>query len=267
MKVLIPYSGGVNSVYALWRWLVETDHEIVAVYASEKWDKALERAPREEAAADQIAAWLQDVRAFEYRKIEWPVEYVSNVRPLRSGFVNVWDQGAVEPRYHGYAALLDAEEFGGIVTGYSLENTAVNAYQNLRGIFERPSVNCYLAGSPILETIIPQGKALDFDKVCSTLNGRFEQAEALPSDLAAMIISKCETRCDPLAKDGTAKLCMSCLYLDVAELRTDMSGVEIDTAFAKHGSYGKWRSKADPKTYTYRGNSQIKALELLGIKL
>ena len=36
---------------------------------------------------------------------------------------------------------------------------------------------------------------------------------------------------------------------------------------AKNGSYGKWRSKADPKTYTYRGKSQIKALELLGIKL
>ena len=266
MKILIPYSGGVNSVYALWRWLSETDHEIVAVYASEKWDKALERAPREEAAADQIAAWLQDVRAFEYRKIEWPVEYVSNVRPLRAGFTNTWDQGAVEPRYHGYAALLDADNFGGIVTGYSLENTAVDAYQNLRGIFERPSVNCYLAGSPVLETVIAQGADLDFDAVCAALIGRFEQFEALPAELADMIVSKCEVRHDPSAMDGSAVLCMSCLY-DQCREDVAMSGADLDAAFAQHGSYGKWRSEADLATYTYRGRSQLKALELLGIEL
>ena len=132
MKVLIPYSGGVNSIYALWRWLVETDHEIVAVYASEKWDKALERAPREEAAA--------------------------------------------------------------------------------------------------------------------------------------LIVSKCEIRHDPSAMDGSAVLCMSCLY-DQCREDVAMSGADLDAAFAQHGSYGKWRSEADPKTYTYRGKSQIKALELLGIKL
>lgn len=266
MKVLIPYSGGVNSVYALWRWLNETDHEIVAVYASEKWDAALKRAPREEAAADQIAAWLRDVRAFEYRKIEWPVPYRADIQPLRSGFTNTWDQGAVEPRYHGYAALLDAEEFDGIVTGYSLENTAVDSYANLRNIFERPSVNCYLAGSPVLETVIAQGADLDFDAVCATLIGRFEQFENLPADLAALIVSKCEVRHDPVAMDGSAALCMSCLY-DQCREDVAMSGADLDAAFAQYGSYGKWRSEADPETYTYRGRSQLKALELLGIEL
>ena len=37
MKVLIPFSSGVNSTYALHRWLTETDHDIVAIYALESW--------------------------------------------------------------------------------------------------------------------------------------------------------------------------------------------------------------------------------------
>ena len=39
MKMLIPFSGGVNSTYAMWRWLTETDCEIVARYATEEFEK------------------------------------------------------------------------------------------------------------------------------------------------------------------------------------------------------------------------------------
>ena len=60
---------------------------------------------------------------------------------------------------------------------------------------------------------------------------------------------------------------MSCLYEDVRTARTDMTGAEIDAAFAEHGSYGRWRHLADPVTYTYRGNPQQKALELMGLTL
>ena len=38
MKILIPFSGGVNSTYTMWRWLTETDYEIVARYAIEEYE-------------------------------------------------------------------------------------------------------------------------------------------------------------------------------------------------------------------------------------
>ena len=33
MKILIPFSGGINSTYSLYRWLTETDDDIIARYA------------------------------------------------------------------------------------------------------------------------------------------------------------------------------------------------------------------------------------------
>ena len=38
MKILIPFSGGVNSTYTMWRWLTETDYEVVARYAIEEYE-------------------------------------------------------------------------------------------------------------------------------------------------------------------------------------------------------------------------------------
>ena len=38
MKILIPFSGGINSTYTMWRWLTETDCEIVARYAVEEFE-------------------------------------------------------------------------------------------------------------------------------------------------------------------------------------------------------------------------------------
>ena len=31
MKILIPFSGGINSTYSLYRWLTETDNDIIAI--------------------------------------------------------------------------------------------------------------------------------------------------------------------------------------------------------------------------------------------
>ena len=38
MKILIPFSGGINSTYSLYRWLTETDAEVVARYADEEFE-------------------------------------------------------------------------------------------------------------------------------------------------------------------------------------------------------------------------------------
>lgn len=62
MKILIPFSGGVNSTYALWRWLSDTDHEITAICAEEQWSDT----PNNE---ESVVVWLRDnIRNFEFEK-------------------------------------------------------------------------------------------------------------------------------------------------------------------------------------------------------
>ena len=255
MKILIPFSGGVNSTYALWRWLAETDHKITAVCAEEQWSDK----PNNE---ESVVVWLRDnIRSFEFEKIQWPVNYISKQESIRTGFRNTMDTGVLEPRYHGYKKLINDKNPDGIVIGISLENTAVDGFDSLRSLFETDGVNNYLAGSRELIPIT-QGKDFNYDIVSADLMGRFEQREKIPSELVKLIPGKCNPRHDP---HDISYRCMSCLYESVREKRTDLSGAELDSIFAKYGSYGKWRSEADPKTYTYRGRPQEKALELLGI--
>ena len=269
MKILIPFSGGVNSTYALWRWLLQTSHDIVAVYAEETWPDQREdgRGARERAAADAIVAWLKsNVRDFTYEITQWPASYTKKLAPIRNGFANVMDVGVVEPRYAGYKALIDAHSPDGIVIGMSLENTAVDTYPNFRNQFETPGVDVYLAGCPTLDPIA-QGDALDYDAVAATMIGRFQQLAELPDEVIALMAPKCSPRHDATATDGRAVMCMSCLYDDVRTARTDMTGAELDAAFAEYGQYGAWRHLADPLTYKYRNEPQTKALELLGVDL
>ena len=269
-KFVIPFSGGVNSAHALWRWLSQTSDEIVAVYAEETWQDALVeqgREGRERVAADAIAAWLKEnVRDFTFEVVQWPTSYVEKRVPIRDGFTATVDIGILEPRYAGYKSLIDAHTPDGIVLGVSLENTATDNHDNLRGVFETDSVDVYLAGCPTLDPVA-KGAAFDYDAVASTMIGRFQQYEELPDAVVDLIAAKTSTRADPQATDGSAVASMSCLYEDVRAARTDMTGAEIDAAFAEHGKYGAWRHLADPVTYTYRGNPQKKALELLGISL
>ena len=255
MKILIPFSGGVNSTYALWRWLSETDHKITAVCAEEQWSDK----PHNE---ESVVVWLRDnIRSFEFEKIQWPVNYISKQESIRTGFRNTMDTGVLEPRYHGYKKLINDKNPDGIVIGISLENTTNDGYGKLRSLFETADVDNYLAGSRELIPIA-QGKDFNDDMVSADLMGRFEQWEKMPSELVKLIPGKCNPRHDP---HDISYRCMSCLYESVREKRTDLSGAELDSIFAKYGSYGKWRSKADPKTYIYRGQPHNKALELLGI--
>jgi len=267
MQVLIPFSGGVNSTFALWRWLSETDHEITAVYAQEKWQDVLRetgREAREKEAADKMAAWLKDnVRDFEYEVVDWPIGYSEKQTPIREGGSSTMDEGIMEPRYHGYKKLIDDKSPDGIVTGISLENTAADTHPRYRALFETDGVDIYFAGSREL-TPISKGDAFDYDALAADMMGRYEQLGELPDELVALMESKCPERHDP--RVDSSNLCMACLYEIVHEEVTDKTGKELDEAFARHGSYGKWRNEIDLETYVYRGNPQKLALELLGIE-
>jgi hypothetical protein len=263
-KALIPFSGGVNSTYALWRWLVETDHEIVASYAEEGWLAAKIgddpwRCSRETTAVEKMVTWLKEnVRDFTFEKTDvWP-DYVENEQPIRDGFTNTRDYGIIAARYQGYSNLIDAHTPDIFVPGISLENTATDCEPTYRHLYLRDGMAVHYAGARNREAISDD---FDYNAIAATLVGRFEQLDALPNDLRALIAPKSD---DPWSDDDWGKLTKG--YERVYE-QSDMTGAGLDAVFAEHGAYGQWRGEADPATYVYRGAWGVKIAEILEIDI
>jgi hypothetical protein len=263
-NILIPFSAGINSTYALWNWLSNTSHTITAMYAEEDWvtEKFSDGAAKNQAqrsCADAIVLWLKsNVRDFTYETVTWPVSYSENLQPIRDGFDMSVNVGIPEPRYRGYRQKIDGGSFDGIVLGISVENTSTDTHERWRHLTEVDGVDLYLAGAPDF-TAQQKGASFDYDAVAATLKGRFEQYEALPDAVCAMFLVPPEPDYDM----ETAFFPPS-FYEEVRKTRTDMTGVELDNAYAEAGQYGKWRSEANPETYQYRGDWLAKSLELLG---
>lgn len=260
-KVLIPFSGGVNSTYALWRWLTETDHEITAIYGIESWvglhDGDSWRVSRETRAVAAMVDWLKtNCRDFAFQqKDDWPV-VVNDEQPIRKGFTATRNYGLVSARYQGYSNIIDEHSPDIFVPGISLENTATDCEPTFRHLYLRDGMQVVYAGSPTLEAL---PEPFDYDAIAGTLKGRFEQLDALPADLRALIAPKSD---EPWSDDWYSHLGMG--YERVYG-QSDMTGAELDAVFAAHGSYGQWRGDADPVTYQYRGLWASKIAELLHI--
>ena len=269
-KTIIPFSGGINSVYQCYRFLTETDHDIVAIYGRDQNHRLLndpvkqkEWEDHEENKATTIANWLQkNVRDFVYEIMEWSHEFERRYKPIRRGFTNPMNVNLVETRYHGYADMMDSHpDATGLAMGVSSENSGTDQHEYFRSLVERDGVDIYLAG---VRDLVPvaKGDAFDYDEVAKNMSGRFEQLDFLPDELKSMVQTGCPTKCPQERCDISTRCGYQRCY---AEL--DKTGVELDDIFAKHGSYGKYRSEADPRTYVYRGNAIDKIAELFGYKI
>ena len=103
MKVLIPMSGGVNSTYALWRWLDDSDHEIVSIFFKEY---SYEMYSAEELAVTTIKHWLEkNIRSFTLLP---PIHRVTqqDYRPIRKGFRHLVNYGNLIDRFENMADVL-----------------------------------------------------------------------------------------------------------------------------------------------------------------
>ena len=195
LKILIPFTGGVNSTYSLWRWLTETDAEVVTRYAVDKWynneynDSELDR-------IREIVIYLKStIRDFEFELTEWPSNYVQELHPIRPGFkLGTWDVGKVRPRYEGYVKWQNETKTDGISIGLSLENTSMDCgYNILRSVVEQDGMDIYLGGMPDL-TPVAKGDDFDWEEVSRNMIGRFEQYEFLPKELRDLCIRYSESR-------------------------------------------------------------------------
>jgi hypothetical protein len=253
MKVLIPMSGGVNSTYALWRWLDDSDHEIVSIFFKEY---SYEMYSAEELAVMTIKHWLEkNIRSFTLLP---PIHRVTqhDYRPIRKGFRHLTNYGNIINRFEIIADTLIKENCDALVHGYSLENTSTDCYWAYKDILERTGKKIYWGSTDIRELEIPKAWAFpepeDTGTFMETISGRWEQLEALPEGLRSLVI----TCSGPSGKQATppphpTSDCWHCAVME-AYKTSGLSGCEFDQWLAERIFAGKWRKDADPKSTTYR---------------
>jgi len=246
VKILIPFSGGVNSTYSLYRWLTETDDDVIVRYGVDRFendDYNSKELQRVKSISDLLK---KEYRDFNLELGEFPKEYVEERIPIRPGFkLGTWDVGKVRPRYEGYVKWQNETKTDGISIGLSLENTSMDCgYNILRSLVEQDGMDIYLGGMPDL-TPVAKGDDFDWEEVSRNMIGRFEQYEFLPKQLQDLCIRRSK------AWNGREIAYWKTYQKFVSEGKT---GREFDLYCAKHGSYGPWRHEADPETYIYRGH-------------
>jgi len=243
MKILIPTSSGGNSAYALCQFLTQTDHEIVALHFTEGYDGA----SNERTEFDAICDWLSvNVRTFDRSYVTLPtISNADDMRPVRSGFTKNITYAFATARYENYATQIAAHSADAIAIGISLENTATDRYPILIDQVYDTGAAVYLPSISVSE---PVAANADFDTIAAQMSGRFEQLEALPTELRSLI-----TTCD--VDTCTNIWCLRCAYQRGYNhyVSTGKTGRDFDLWCAEQGSYGQWRSEADPAEYVWRG--------------
>jgi hypothetical protein len=243
MKILIPASGGVNSAYSLHQFLSTTDHEIVALHFSEGYDGA----PNERSEFDAICDWLSaNVRTFERSYVTLPqISNIDDMRPVRAGFVKNITYAFATARYENYATQIAAHSADAIAIGISVENTATDRHPILIDQVYQTGAAVYLPSISITDAVPADA---NYDTIAAQMSGRFEQYDALPVELQALI-----TSCD--VNTCTDIWCLRCAYQRGYNqyVSNGQTGRVFDRWCAEQGSYGPWRSAADPTDYVWRG--------------
>jgi hypothetical protein len=249
-KILMPFSGGINSTYSLYRWLTETDAEVVVRNGVDRFESDDFNA-KEFDRIQKISKFLKkEYRDFDLELGEFPKQYVKEQIPIRPGFKKgKYDIGSLRPRYAGYINWCFETGADGISIGICLENTATQGYEVSRresGI-ENIGVDIYLGG---VRELIPVsiGDNFNYDEVAKDMTGRFEQYEFLPKELQDLCI-----RNNSESRAGREMSYWKTYEKFIGEGKT---GRDFDLYCAKHGSYGPWRHEADPETYMYRGRGE-----------
>ena len=85
-KILISFSGGINSTYSLYRWLTETIVRVVVRYDLTilKMMTIIQKNFKE--LKKLISNFLKEYRDFDLEMGEFPKEYVEERIPIRTGF-------------------------------------------------------------------------------------------------------------------------------------------------------------------------------------
>ena len=248
MRVLVPYSGlGTNSTYGMYRWLTETDYEVVAMfldiyYSSDEYT-AFEREH-----FHRGVKWFKDnIRDFETIEKKANKTYQDKYIPIRensSYTINI-SRLSLRDVYNKTSKELNANI---ISSGKSAEDT--NGPLELSTSISKESGYDYIHPSwSLTEPVTLENR----DQVIKEMSAKWSQREKLPQELRN-IITDCTCK-------GDKEVCYFCTDLLLNEVRPE-TGQELDDVILEKLCAGKFRHLADPKTFqqNQRTNTYFKLL-------
>ena len=248
MRVLVPYSGlGTNSTYGMYRWLTETDYEVVAMfldiyYSSDEYT-AFEREH-----FHRGVKWFKDnIRDFETIEKKANKTYPDKYIPIRensSYTINI-SRLSLRDVYNKTSKELNANI---ISSGKSAEDT--NGPLELSTSISKESGYDYIHPSwSLTEPVTLENR----DQVIKEMSAKWSQREKLPQELRN-IITDCTCK-------GDKEVCYFCTDLLLNEVRPE-TGQELDDVILEKLCAGKFRHLADPKTFqqNQRTNTYFKLL-------
>jgi hypothetical protein len=252
MKILVPYSGlGTNSTYGMYRWLTETDHEVVAMfldiyYSSDEYT-AFEREH-----FNKGVKWFKD-NTRDFKTIERKcIETYSNVLvPLREGSPYKIDISRTSlSMKETYAQVAKEFDVDIISSGKSGEDTS-GPLEMATSILKGSDYKSIHPSWSLTEEVTLENR----DQVIKEMSSKWSQREKLPQGLRN-IITDCQCK-------GKKIGCYFCSDLLLNELRPE-TGQELDDLILEKLCAGKFRHLADPKTFNGLRERTWRYLGLLG---
>ena len=248
MRVLVPYSGlGTNSTYGMYRWLTETDYEVVAMFLDMYYSSDEYTAFEREHFYRGVKWFKDNIRDFETIEKKANKTYPDKYIPIRensSYTINI-SRLSLRDVYNKTSKELNANI---ISSGKSAEDT--NGPLELSTSISKESGYDYIHPSwSLTEPVTLENR----DQVIKEMSAKWSQREKLPQELRN-IITDCTCK-------GDKGICYFCTDLLLNEVRPE-TGQELDDVILEKLCAGKFRHLADPKTFqqNQRTNTYFKLL-------
>ena len=249
MRVLVPYSGlGTNSTYGMYRWLTETDYEVVAMFLDIYYSSDEYTAFEREHFYRGVKWFKDNIRDFETIEKKCEQVYPDAYEPVRENFTLNMETGSIRNFTKVYMDTAKEYKVNFISSGKSGEDSngsltkAVFISKELGYNFIHPSWS-------LTEPVTLENR----DQAIKEMSAKWSQREKLPQELRN-IITDCTCK-------GDKEVCYFCTDLLLNEVRPE-TGQELDDVILEKLCAGKFRHLADPKTFqlNQRTNTYFKLL-------
>ena len=249
MRVLVPYSGlGTNSTYGMYRWLTETDYEVVAMFLDIYYSSDEYTAFEREHFYRGVKWFKDNIRDFETIEKKCEQVYPDAYEPVRKNFTLNMETGSYKNMRKVFIDTAKEYKVDFLSSGKSGEDSngsltkAVFISKELGYNFIHPSWS-------LTEPVTLENR----DQAIKEMSAKWSQREKLPQELRN-IITDCTCK-------GDKEVCYFCTDLLLNEVRPE-TGQELDDVILEKLCAGKFRHLADPKTFqqNQRTNTYFKLL-------
>ena len=236
MRVLVPYSGlGTNSTYGMYRWLTETDYEVVAMFLDVYYSSDEYTAFEREHFYRGVKWFKDNIRDFKTIEQKCKRVYPNTYEPVRENFTLNMETSSISNFTKVYMDTAKEYKVNFISSGKSGEDSngsltkAVFISKELGYDFIHPSWS-------LTEPVTLENR----DQAIKEMSAKWSQREKLPQELRN-IITDCTCK-------GEKGICYFCLDLLLNEVRPE-TGQELDDVILEKLCAGKFRHLADQKTF------------------